>query len=173
MIVTVGARERIEVALSELATLLRDPLVTVERVRVCKRDGRLLAPPHDPTPVGAGGHAMWQKLMVYTSQGALHEGRPLSWQIVRGLREAGVAGATILHGIWGFHGDHAPHGDQLLQLRRRVPALTIAVDAPQRIARAFAVVDELTSEHGLVTSELVPALRGGPEPPRGALALAV
>ncbi len=172
MVVAVGAHERIEAALGELATLLADPLVTLERVRVCKRDGRLFAPPHEPTPSDAGGRPMWQKLMVYTSQSALHDGRPLSWQIVRGLREAGTAGATSLHGIWGFHGAHAPHGDRLLQLRRQVPALTIAIDAPERIARAFAVVDELTAEHGLVTSELVPALRDGAGPVRGALDLA-
>jgi len=44
-----------------------------------------------------------------------------------------------------------------LQVRRRVPALTIAIDAPERIARAFAVLDELTAEHGLLTCEDVPA----------------
>jgi hypothetical protein len=33
------------------------------------------------------------------------------------------------------------------------------IDAPDRISRAFAIVDELTREHGLVTSETVPAMR--------------
>ncbi len=36
--------------------------------------------------------------------------------------------------------------------------MTIVIDTPERIARAFAIVDELTAEHGLVTSEMVPAL---------------
>jgi PII-like signaling protein len=35
---------------------------------------------------------------------------------------------------------------------------TIVVDTPERIAASFDVIDELTSESGLVTSELVPAL---------------
>jgi PII-like signaling protein len=39
-----------------------------------------------------------------------------------------------------------------------VPVTTIVVDAPDRIAASFEIIDELTSEHGLVTSELVPAL---------------
>ncbi len=172
MVIAVGARDRIEAARGELARLPSDPPMTLERVRVCKRDGHLLAAPHEPTEPAAGERPMWQKLMVYTSQAALHGGRPLSWQIVRGLREAGVAGATSLHGVWGFHGAHAPHGDRLLQLRRRVPALTIAIDAPERIARAFAVIDELTSEHGLLTSELLPALRDGAGTAHGAIGVA-
>ena len=35
---------------------------------------------------------------------------------------------------------------------------TIVVDSPDRIAASFDIIDELTGEHGLVTSELVPAL---------------
>jgi hypothetical protein len=33
------------------------------------------------------------------------------------------------------------------------------VDTPERTARWFEIVDELTAEHGLVTSEMVPAVR--------------
>jgi PII-like signaling protein len=80
---------------------------------------------------------------------------------VRELRAAGIAGTTTLRGVWGFHGDHPPHGDRLLQLGRHVPAVSVVIDAPERIATAFAVIDELTSEQGLVTSETVPALRAG------------
>ena len=90
--------------------------------------------------------------------------------IVRRLRAAGISGATTLRGIWGFHGDHAPHGDRLFQLGRHVPAVTVVIDAPERIAAAFAIIDELTAERGLVTSELVPAMRrpcSGREPLAG------
>ena len=36
--------------------------------------------------------------------------------------------------------------------------VTIIVDTPERIARSFEIVDELTDEAGLVTSEMVPAM---------------
>ena len=49
-----------------------------------------------------------------------------------------------------------PHGDRLLQLGRHVPAVTIVIDSPERIAVAFNVIDELTTEQGLVTSETIP-----------------
>jgi PII-like signaling protein len=158
MILAVGAGERIAQLLPELGGLLHDPLLTLERVRVCKRDGELLAAPHSLSGTDEHGLAIWQKLMVYTSQSATHEGRPLSLEIVRRLRQSRSAGATSLRGIWGFHGDHAPHGDRLLALRRHVPVVTITVDTPQTAAASFQIIDELTAEQGLVTSELVPAM---------------
>ena len=164
MLIAVGAGERIAAVLPELAALVGDAPLTLERVRVCKRDGRLLERPDELPAVDARGRPLWRKLMVYTSQSATHDGHPLSRLIVRRLREAGAAGATTLHGIWGFHGARAPHGDRLLQVRRRVPALTVLVDTPARVARAFEIVDELTAEHGLVTSEAVPVPRAECEP---------
>jgi PII-like signaling protein len=158
MVIAVGAGERIAAVLPELAGLLREPLITLERVRVCKRDGELLATPQGLPGTDERGLALWQKLMVYTSNSATQAGRPLHLAIVRRLRESGAAGATCLRGIWGFHGDHAPHGDKLLQIRRHVPVCTIAIDTPERTARSFQIIDELTSEHGLVTSEMVPAV---------------
>ena len=102
-----------------------------------------------------------------------HDGRPLHSELIRALREAGAAGATSLRGIWGYHGDHKPHGDIFWQLRRRVPVVTVIVDTPERIRRWFAIVDELTDEAGLVTSEMVPAFRAtGPDLRRGGLRLA-
>ena len=118
------------------------------------------------------GRPLWQKLMVYTSEAALHDGVPIHRAIIRRLFDSRTAsGATALRGIWGFHGDHEPHGDKWVQLARRVPVTTIVVDSPDRIAASFEIIDELTGEHGLVTSELVPALvsidgedrRGGTE----------
>ena len=117
---------------------------------------------------------MWQKLMVYPPSRPRHGRRPLHLALVRRLRESGASGATCLRGIWGFHGDHPPHGDRLLQLRRHVPVVTIIVDTPERIAESFEIVDELTDEAGLVTSEMVPAMASlaEGEPPRGGLRLA-
>jgi PII-like signaling protein len=153
--------------LPELGGLLREPLLTLERVRICKRDGELLCPPSALPTADETGMPLWHKLMVYTSEAALIEGQPIHRAIVRRLRAAGISGATTQRGIWGFHGDHAPHGDRLLQAGRHVPAVTVVIDSPERIATAFAVIDVLTAEQGLVTSEAVPVMRPagtGPEP---------
>ena len=79
----------------------------------------------------------------------------------------------MIRGIWGFHGDRPPHGDRLFQIARRVPVLTVIIDTPERIAVSFDIVDRFTAEHGVITSELVPALRVVTEKERrGGLGLA-
>jgi PII-like signaling protein len=173
MVIAIGDAEPIAAALAELRTLLDDPLVTLERVRVCKRDGATIEPPQVAAATDPSGLAVWQKLMVYCGEQSRHGDEPLAAALIRALRRAGAAGATALRGVWGYHGDHAPHGDRLLQLRRRVPVVTVIVDAPEQIARWFAIVDELTDETGLVTMEQVPAMRAvGPGVARGGLRLA-
>jgi PII-like signaling protein len=144
MVISVGDGDRIASLLPEIGKLLQRPLVTLERIRVCKRDGELLA-----TPAEEGA---FQKLMVYTS-----ERQHLHVDLIRRLRREGGSGATALRGFWGYHGDHAPHGDRLLSLRRHVPVVTVVVDTPERTRRWFEIVDEVTRHTGLVTSELVPA----------------
>ena len=159
MLVSVGEGDRIASVLPDLGRVLARPLVTLERVRVCKRDGALLAEP--ALPDGTGDETrVWQKLMVYAGEQAQHDGHPLYTELIRRLRAAGAAGATSLRGVWGFHGGHTPHGDRFLQLRRRVPVVTVLVDTPERVRGWFEIVDELTAETGLVTSELVPLRLG-------------
>jgi PII-like signaling protein len=159
MIIAVGSGERIGRVLPELGGLLRRPMITLERVRVCKRDGALLERPHALPEVDEHGLPLWQKLMIYTSESARYGGLPIHRALLQQLRRRKTPdGATVLRGIWGFHGDHQPHGDKLLSLSRHVPVVTVIIDTPANIAESFDVVDELTRDEGLVTSEMVPAL---------------
>jgi PII-like signaling protein len=159
MIIAVGNRGQVSRVLPELGGLLRRRLLTVERVRVCKSAGQLLSRPDTLPSADERGLRLWQKLMVYTSEATLHDGVPIHRALVRRLRQSGTAsGATVLRGIWGFQDGQKPHGDKVFQLSRRVPVTTIVVDTPDSITRSFDIVDELTSRHGLVTSEMVPAL---------------
>lgn len=159
MIMAVGSGDRIGRALPELGALLRRPIMTLERVRVCKRDGELLERPHALPGFDEHGLPLWQKLMVYTSESARQGGMPIHRALIQRLRRREAPdGATVLRGVWGFHGDHRPHGDTLWSLGRRVPVVTIIIDTPAYIAECFDVVDELTRSEGLVTSEMVPAL---------------
>jgi PII-like signaling protein len=157
MVIAVGSGERIAAALPAIGQLLERPLVTLERVRVCKRDGELLARPHPLPSTDEEGMGLWQKLTIYTPESVAGE-HPIHLELVRRLRMSGAGGATSLRGVWGFHGEHEPHGDRLWQLRRRAPIVSIVVDKPDRIAASFEIVDELTAERGLVTSEMVPAM---------------
>lgn len=173
MIMGVGHGWSVDAALSELSELVPNPLITLERVRVCKRDGLLLDRPPDLPSTDPGGMGIWQKLTVHAPEQAQADGHPLHGQLIRSLRSAGASGATTLRGIWGYSGAGPPHGDSFWQLRRRVPTLTVVVDAPERIQRWFETVDRLTAGAGLVTSEIVPAYRAtGPGIVQGGLRLA-
>lgn len=156
-----------------LGSILDHPLMTFERIRVCKRDGAFLTEPRHLPEEDESGLGLWQKLMVYSGEQARHERHPLYIELVHRLRLSGANGATAVRGIWGYHGDHAPHGDKLLALRRHVPVVTVIVDTPERIRQWFQIVDALTDETGLVTSEIVPASRAiGPAITHGGLELA-
>ncbi|WP_167104689.1 DUF190 domain-containing protein [Mycobacterium sp. DL592] len=159
MIIAVGTSAQVQQVLPGLEAVLYQPLVTVERVQVCKRDGQLLARPPALPAVDAHGRELRQKLMIYTSESTHYDGAPVHRALVRKLWESEtVSGATVLRGIWGFHGDHKPHGDKLIQYGRQVPVTTIVVDTPEVIAGCFDLINEVTGSHGLVTSEMVPAL---------------
>lgn len=158
LVVGVGTASQVASACAELRALIPDPLLMIERVRVCKRNGELIERPHALPAKDAQGLDLFQKLSIHTPEDALHDGAPIHRALLRGLRESRrVSGATVLRALWGFHDGRAPHGDRLLQLSRHVPVTTVIVDTPDAIAAAFEIVDEVTGERGLVTSEMVPA----------------
>lgn len=173
MVISIGTRERINDALAELESLPGDLMLTLERVRSLKRDGRHLATLGPGPEADSDGRASWVKLMLYSGEQNQHNGHPAHMAAVRGLRAAGAPGATALRGVWGYHGDHEPHGDSFWAIRRRVPTVTVAVDRPARIQRWFAILDRVTPERGLITAEIVPAFQAtAPDSRSGGLELA-
>jgi PII-like signaling protein len=160
MIVSVGDSAAIANVVPRLAELLPEPLITVEpHVEICKRDGELLRPPAKAAVTDAQGLARWQKLTVFAGEQTRYGREPLYQELVRRLRSTDVSGATVVRGVWGYHGDQDPHGERLRVLGRRLPIMAVIVDTPDRLRDAFEIVDELTRETGLVTSEFVPAFR--------------
>ena len=157
MIVAVGGRAQVRRSLTSVHRLAGDPIVTMEGIRVCKRDGRLIAPP--PTPPDGGGIA--RKLMVWAAGDTHAGGEALHYALVDRLRRSGASGATSLRGVWGYRGNGPAHGDSARSLRRSSPVVTVAIDRRGGDGD-WRLVDELTATAGLVTSELVPAHRGIP-----------
>jgi PII-like signaling protein len=156
VITAVGAGERIAMLLPELGGLFRNPLMTVTKVSLCKRDGELISRPHPPAEEhAAASTTALVKLTVYTSEAARHDGQPVHRAIIHRLRSAGLRSATSVRGIWGFHADHAPHGDHFPRLGHHIPVVTTITGTPELVSAAFDVVDALTRERGLVTAETV------------------
>lgn len=158
MLLALGTTDAITKALPELDRLFDEPVVTLERVAMLKRDGERLGDPHhlsDHDPVS--GLPVWQKLTVHSEQQAKANGSPLHVELIRRLRAAGAAGATAVRAATGFYGDHEPFQDRLLALRRNVPIHTITIDTPDRARQWWPVMDDVTQNSGLITSEPVPA----------------
>ncbi len=158
MLLAMGNGKKMSAALPGVAGLLDDAVATVERVQICKADGRTLSEPDLAPEKDRSGLAIWQKLMIHAEEQAKVGGQPLYRVLVRRLHEAGAAGATVLRGVRGFYADHEPFADRMLSLRRNVPVHVVVVDAPSNMRRWWPIIDEATRDTGLVTNELVPAM---------------
>jgi PII-like signaling protein len=156
MAIAVGDADRVAAALPELAGMLDTPVATLERVQICRAGGRRISEPVGVPRHDDAGLPNWQKLTIHIEEGATHAGRPIHSALLLGLREAGLAGLTTLRGVRGFYGEREPFADRMFSLRRHAPVLLVAIDRPDRIRAAWPLVSDLTAEHGLVTSELVP-----------------
>ncbi|HEY1914442.1 MAG TPA: DUF190 domain-containing protein [Streptosporangiaceae bacterium] len=165
MVIAVGNGHQIGTMLPELGDLLRHPLITLERVRLCKRQGQLISQPEQPHGVDDHGSPLGCKLTIYTSVAARRDGEPIHRAIVRGMRSTEICCAITHRGTWGFRGDRLPHGDKFLLFTRHMPAVTTVIATGDHVSDAFDVVDELTSERGLVTSETIPVIRTSGPPP--------
>jgi PII-like signaling protein len=158
MVISVGERDRIAAALPELGLLPGEVMATIERARVLKRDGLHLTALAAAPDAGAAGLEPSIKLMLYSSERNRFGGHPAHVAAIRALHSAGAPGATTLRGVWGYHGDHEPHGDTVWSVRRRVPTVTVVIDRPAAAERWLEVLDHVTPERGMVTAEIVPAL---------------
>ncbi|MEH3142688.1 MAG: DUF190 domain-containing protein [Mycobacterium kyogaense] len=141
LVTGVGPRAQASAALDELTALLGTALISIAPVVVCKVDGRTVAEPP--------GHWRSRKITVHTNEDTRYGGRPVHRELMTRLRATEHAGgATTLRGLWGFRGDQRPHGDHFLQLGRHVPVTTTLLSSGGAAAADYAVVDQVTAEHG-------------------------
>jgi PII-like signaling protein len=140
--VAVGEWGRIEAALAELDGTA--PLVTVEAVELSSRIERERL------------HSAAATRVTYvTSEIEARGPHPCYLELIQRLREEGAAGATALRGVWGFRGATPPHGDRVLALRRDVPILVEAIDAPEPAARWRGLALSFVGDDDVVHSQAI------------------
>jgi PII-like signaling protein len=105
-------------------------------------------------------------LRIFIGESDTWHGRPLYQAIVERLREAGLAGATVLRGVEGYGASSRIHTTRILRLSEDLPLVVEVVDTEERVRDALPLLDEMVSE-GLVTLEKVEviAYRARPQPP--------
>lgn len=146
--VAVGSRGAIDAALAEVDGAA--PFVTVERVETYRRIGTVSL--HGDGGVGAPA----VRATMLTSEIATGGAHPRYLELIHRLREEGAAGATALRGVWGFRAGGEPHGDRVLALRRDVPMLVEAIDAPDRAADWLGIAVEIAGDDDVVNYAPIP-----------------
>ena len=90
-----------------------------------------------------------QRLTIIVADSAHWHHKPLFTEIVHRAHQAGLAGATVLHGVEGFGASSRIHTSRLLSLSEDLPVVILIVDSHQRISEFLPQLDELVGE-GLV-----------------------
>lgn len=98
------------------------------------------------------------RLTIYLGESDRSGGGPLSSEIVRRARAAGLAGATVLRGIEGFGASSVIHTTRLLTMSEDLPVVVVLIDSPERMAGFLPHLDDLITE-GLVVREEVEVVK--------------
>jgi uncharacterized protein len=95
-----------------------------------------------------------ERLTIFIDETDRHGHTPLYTEIVQRARKAGLAGATVLHGVEGFGASSRLHAAGPWRLSENLPAVIVIIDQPERIAAFLPVLDELIGD-GLVVRQPV------------------
>ncbi|MGO8673519.1 MAG: DUF190 domain-containing protein [Capsulimonadaceae bacterium] len=107
-----------------------------------------------------------QRLAVFIGEQDMWSNRPLYAALVNHLKEAGIAGVTALRGVEGFGTHHTIHTARLNVPNPCLPIVILAVDTPEQIAKAMAIVESMVHE-GTVTVDDVTAIAYQRDEPGG------
>lgn len=90
------------------------------------------------------------RLTVFVGERDTWHHKPLYSEIVHRAHAAGLAGASVFHGIEGYGASSLIHTSRLLSLSEDLPVAIVIVDTEERVRAFLPQLDELVSE-GLVT----------------------
>ncbi|GHE75611.1 hypothetical protein GCM10017786_00410 [Amycolatopsis deserti] len=103
------------------------------------------------------------RLSIFIGEDDTWHRKPLYHEIVNRAREAGLAGATVLHGCEGFGTSSLIHTDRILDLTEDLPIVVIIIDTEDRVRTFLPELDELVGEGTALIDEVeVHRYRGKP-----------
>ncbi len=95
-----------------------------------------------------------QLVRIFVGDSDRWHGKPLYEEIVRRMRDEGLAGATVVRGVEGFGASSHLHSARILRLSEDLPLVIEIVDTEEHIQRILPILDEMVTD-GLVTIEKV------------------
>ena len=99
-----------------------------------------------------------KRLTIFIGESDRHKHRSLCTEIVHRAHAAGLAGASVFHGVEGFGASSQVHTARLVSLSEDLPVAIVIVDDAERIERFALGLDELIDE-GLVVIDDVEVVR--------------
>jgi PII-like signaling protein len=97
-------------------------------------------------------------LTIYVGENDTWRSGPLYAALVERLKEAGLDGVTVMHGVEGFGSHHKVHTARFEVLFDSLPVVIEAVDCQEKIEAVLPIVEEMVQE-GLATVTDVWAIR--------------
>ena len=97
------------------------------------------------------------RLTVLVKEGEQWHHRPLYTEIVHRAHAAGLAGASVFHGIEGYGRSSHIHTTRILSLAEDLPCSIVIVDTDERIRAFLPQLEELVPD-GLVMIDRVEVL---------------
>ena len=93
-------------------------------------------------------------LRIFIGESDRYEGKPLYKYLVEMFKKEGLAGATVLRGIYGFGETSRIHTTSILRLSTDLPIVIEVVDKKEKIEKVKPRLMEIIGE-GIVTEEKV------------------
>ncbi|WP_046470115.1 DUF190 domain-containing protein [Allosalinactinospora lopnorensis] len=94
------------------------------------------------------------RLTVYVTDSDTWHHKPLYTEIVHRAHAAGLAGASVFHGVEGFGTSNRIHTSRLLSLTQDLPVSVVIVDAPERVRAFLPQLEEVIGEGHAVLDEV-------------------
>ena len=102
------------------------------------------------------------QVTVYLNEADRWHHKPLHAEILRMLREEGVAGASALHAVAGFNGRQALQTSRLVDVGGDLPIVLVFVDFAEHVERVLPKLFEM-APHRLIVRENVTIEQGNLE----------
>ncbi|MFI7501026.1 DUF190 domain-containing protein [Streptomyces sp. NPDC049687] len=93
------------------------------------------------------------RLTVFVGENDTWHRKPLYTEIVHRAHAAGLAGASVFHGVEGFGASSLIHTSRLLSLSEDLPVAVVIVDTEERVRDFLPHLDELVTEGLVVLDE--------------------
>jgi PII-like signaling protein len=94
------------------------------------------------------------QISIYLNEADQWHHRPLHLEILKFLREAEIAGATVLHAVAGFTGHSRVKTSTLVDAGGKLPVVLIFIDKEEHVERVLPTIKEMAG-HRLIVREKV------------------